>query len=38
MGDVHSLILQGCSALWNAEEVEEAIEATDGGAEAILSE
>jgi hypothetical protein len=27
---------QGCSTLWNAEEVEEAIEATDGGAEAVL--
>ena len=29
---------QGCSTLWNAEEVEEAIEAADGGAEAILGE
>ena len=30
--------LQGCSTLWNAEEVEEAIEAADGGAEAVLGE
>jgi len=30
--------MQGCSTLWNAEEVEEAIEAADGGAEAILGE
>ena len=29
---------QGCSTLWNAEEVEEAIEAADGGAEAVLEE
>src|SRR3954465_351931 len=29
---------QGCSTLWNAEEVEEAIEAADGGAEAVLGE
>src|SRR3954471_3344566 len=29
---------QGCSTLWNAEEVEEAIEAVDGGAEAVLGE
>lgn len=29
---------QGCSTLWNAEEVEEAIEAANGGAEAILGE
>jgi hypothetical protein len=29
---------QGCSTLWNAEEVEEAIEAADGGTEAILRE
>ena len=27
---------QGCSTLWNAEEVEEPIEAADGGAEAVL--
>ena len=31
-------IVQGCSTLWNAEEVEEAIEAADGGAEAVLGE
>jgi hypothetical protein len=29
---------QGCSTLWNTEEVEEAIEAANGGAEAILGE
>ena len=29
---------QGCSTLWNAEEVEEAIEAANGGAEAVLGE
>ena len=29
---------QGCSTLWNAEEVEETIEAADGGAEAVLGE
>src|SRR5215218_10417670 len=29
---------QGCSTLWNAEEVEEAMEAADGGAEAVLGE
>jgi hypothetical protein len=29
---------QGCSTLWNAEEVEEAIEPADSGAEAVLSE
>ncbi len=33
-----SLWPQGCSTLWNAEEVEEAIEAADGGAEAVLGE
>jgi hypothetical protein len=31
-------VVQGCSTLWNAEEVEEAIEAADGGTEAILRE
>ena len=30
--------IQGCSTLWNAEEVEEAIEAANGGTEAILGE
>ena len=30
--------VQGCSTLWNAEEVEEAIEAADGGTEAVLGE
>jgi hypothetical protein len=30
--------VQGCSTLWNAEEVEEAIEAANGGAEAVLGE
>ena len=29
---------QGCSTLWNAEEVEEAIEAADGSAKAVLGE
>ena len=29
---------QGCSTLWDAEKVEEVIDATDGGAEAILRE
>ena len=29
---------QGCSTLWNAEKVEEAIEAANGGAEAVLGE
>lgn len=29
---------QGCSTLRNAEEVEEAIEAADGGTEAVLGE
>jgi hypothetical protein len=29
---------QGCSTLWNSEQVEKAIEAADGGAEAILWE
>jgi hypothetical protein len=29
---------QGCSTLWNSEEVEEAIEAANGGAEAVLGE
>src|SRR3954453_14890998 len=29
---------QGCSTLWDAEKVEEVIEAADGGAEAILGE
>src|SRR5215217_6366779 len=29
---------QGCSTLWNAEEVEEAIEAANGGSEAVLGE
>jgi hypothetical protein len=36
VGEDHGV--QGCSTLWNAEEVEEAIEAADGGAEAILGE
>ena len=29
---------QGCSTLWNTEEVEKAIEAANGSAEAILGE
>jgi hypothetical protein len=37
-GAVGRLPDQGCSTLWNAEEVEEAIEAADGGAEAVLGE
>ena len=32
------LAAQGCSTLWNAEEVEEAVEPADSGAEAVLSE
>jgi hypothetical protein len=29
-------ITQGCSTLWDAEKVEEVIDAADGGAEAVL--
>jgi hypothetical protein len=29
---------QGCSTLWDAEKVEEVIDATDGSAEAVLGE
>ncbi len=37
-GDLRQGLLQGCSTLWDAEKVEEVIDATDGSAEAVLRE
>ncbi len=31
-------LVQGCSTLWDAEKVEEVIDAADGSAEAVLRE